>query len=335
VVSDKRPALMVSDRPDGDFEQVSPLADTPDTDEHAAAVTVHDGRLWVFYSVKEDVESGGNHVRLKHAPIDDIPADPGGWADEGPVVENARDPGLFRVGDRWYMFFSSEGWREEGGGERVGEYDNVGRVESEDLLHWEGHTDPVYHEAHDQAPDVVPKADGSGYWLVVTEYAPGKDAYAVAGESEAVDGQFSGRVALCDPGRIGDTSEPWFGSMTTHFDYCKRDACGALYEHGGRIPAYFEARGDGPYSVGVAFAPGPNPTSKKGTRPTGRYERTQAPPGGDAGVGTGAHPDRVGGRRPGGPPLRRRGAGSPDGGRPRPGRTHREPGDDRRVRPGA
>jgi hypothetical protein len=75
-------------------------------------------------------------------------------------------------------------------------------------------------------------------------------------ESEAVDGQFSGRVALCDPGRIGDTSEPRFGSMTTHFDYCKRDACGALYEHGGRIPAYFEARGDGPYSVGVAFAPG-------------------------------------------------------------------------------
>lgn len=234
---------------------MSLLADTPGTYEHAAAVTVRDGRLYVFYSVREDIEEGGNYVRLKHAPVDDIPAEPDGWTDEGAVVERARDPGLFRVGDRWYMFFSSEGWRYEDGVDRVGEYDNVGRVESDDFLDWEARTDPVYHEANDQAPDVVPRADGSGYWLVVTEYTDEKDAYAVAGASDRIDGQFSGRVPLCEPGDIGGTSEPWFGSMTTHFDYCKRDACGALYEREGRIPAYFEARGEGPYSVGVAFAP--------------------------------------------------------------------------------
>lgn len=260
VTTDKRPALFVSDRPDGGFEQVSLLADTPGTYEHAAAVTVRDGRLYVFYSVREDIEAGGNDIHLKHAPVADVPAEPGGWADEGAVLRNARDPGLFRVDDRWYVFFSSEGWRAEDGVERVGEYDNVGRVEGEDLLRWENRADPVYAEANDQAPDVVPKADGSGYWLVVTEYTDGKDAYAVAGEADRIDGEFSGRVPLCRPGDIGGSEEPWFASMTTHFDYCKRDACGALYAREGRIPAYFEARGDGPYSVGVVFAPA-------GTRP--------------------------------------------------------------------
>jgi hypothetical protein len=257
-LSDKRPALFVADGVDDEFEQVSVLAASEDVYEHAAAVTVHDDRLYVLYSVRRpDSETEhGNDIHLKHTPVGEIPARPEGWVDEGVLVENARDPGLFRVEETWYLFFSSEGWRDDDGVERVGEFDNVGRVVGDGLHSWTDRTDPVYSEANDQAADVVPAADGSGYWLVVTASAPGHGSFAVAGWSERLDGQFSGRVPLCQPGRIGGTAERWFATKTTHFDYCKRDASSALYAEDGRVPAYFEGRPDGPYSVGVAFAGG-------------------------------------------------------------------------------
>jgi hypothetical protein len=233
---DKEVVLCAADDPAGPFEQVGRVTDNPGTFMHAPAALVADGDLWVFLS---DKTGGNNSVRARYAPVGDVPETPAGWTDEGVVVEDARDPGLFCGPEAFHLFVTDE--RGEG----------VARLDSPDLREWSERT-TVYTDPGGEAPDLVPQGVGDGYWLVCADSR--EPRFSVAGEAATPTGTFADSYVVGTHRGLNGHHEAFHREWTLHHDYCLDDGGRELYRDDGAVFAYFEG-GDGEqFAVGLAVA---------------------------------------------------------------------------------
>lgn len=231
--NDKETVLLSSDYQTGGFTQISQVTNKDGVFMHAPFVMVDgSGELWVFIS---DKEGGGNDIRARHAPVDNIPSNPGGWTDEGIVISSARDPVIVRSGSTYYCFYTDE----------AGANGTISRQESTDLVNWSNEVENVYDSANNQGPHPIPKADGSGDWWMVNTAYDGEAFYAVAGEASSLTAnEFTGTYEVMLRGSIAGIRRSWYSDWTSHLGYIQTNDSADLVEKNGDAVAYFEG-GDG------------------------------------------------------------------------------------------
>lgn len=249
----KEVVLCRADRYDGPFTQVCQVtqSEEPGVYNHAPAVLIENGEIWVFYAHKRPFtkhrQVRRNSIRARHASLDAIPSSPEGWKEEGTLIDGARDPGLFKSPDGVYHLFAT--------GER-GESAIV-RFQSPDLLRWSGPSIAwkVFHGKGDtagEAPDIVPKRDGDGYWLIVA--AQSHPRLSIAGESRSLVEPFSGCYIVGYHNSLNGIQNPFYACKTQHHDYLFRAGGDDIHKVGGRIVSYFEGFDGAYWSVGVCCA---------------------------------------------------------------------------------
>lgn len=236
---DKEVVLCTASSPDGEFTQQCQVTDgqTREGYDHAPGILIDDDELWVVYSRNEN----GNDIYAKHAPITDIPGSPSGWIDAGLILEDARDPGLVCGSDGEYHLVAKD---ERGPG----------------VVHARGRTlrdlssrQTVYTNTLGEAPDIVPKASGNGYWLVTADQVGEGPRMSVGGEADRIAGEFEGYYCLGTHRTLNGISKPFHDQWTLHHDYLPVNGGKTLYRENGEIAAFFEG-GDGrEFSVGVGF----------------------------------------------------------------------------------
>jgi hypothetical protein len=240
--TDKEVALCVADDPAGEFAQISQVTDEAGVISHAPGVLVEDGDLWVLYS-RGSTDEVANDIYAKRAPVSDIPDDPDGWTDEGKIFADARDPGVLQDADGRYHLVAKD---EQGPG-----VVHVDGPRLTALSRDEGRT--MYTNSFGEAPDLVPKASGEGYWLVTAEGVGEGPRMSVAGEAASPAEEFRGYYVLGTHRSLNGVSEPFHSQWTLHHDYLHADAGRALYRQHGEVMAYFEGGDGSQFSVGVGF----------------------------------------------------------------------------------
>jgi hypothetical protein len=240
--ADKEVVLCTAPGPDGEFVQRSQVTDDPDATNHAPGVIVADGDLWVLYSRKA-AGTRGNDVCGRHAPVDDIPSSPSGWTDAGVLFEDARDPGVVRSADGRYHLVATD--------ERGEGVVHVDGPSLDSLSPARART--AYTNSFGEAPEVVPKASGAGYWLVTAEGVGEGPRLSVAGEAASLTDDFEGYYALGTHCSLGGIREPFHSEWTLHHYYLYAGDGRTLHHTGDCVAAFFEG-GDGEqFSVGVGF----------------------------------------------------------------------------------
>jgi hypothetical protein len=241
---DKEVVLCTASAPDDEFTQQCQITDGQRRDgyNHAPGIMIDDGRIWVVYSRSEN----GNDVYAKHAPVTDIPESPSEWTDAGLVLEDARDPGLVRGPDEEYHIVAKD--------ERDLRPADPGvvRASGPSIRDLSGR-ETIYTDTLGEAPEIVPKVSGSGYWLVTAEQVGEGPRMSVAGEADTITAQFKGYYCLGTHRTLGGITKPFHDQWTLHHDYLQTDGGQDLYRKDGEVAAFFEG-GDGTeFSIGVGF----------------------------------------------------------------------------------
>jgi hypothetical protein len=244
-VDTKEIVLCRSDRPDGGFEQVSQVTDDPGIFDHAPALHVTpDGECWIFWS---NYRTGS--VTARHAPVTDLPPNPGGWTDEETVIPDHKDPGLHTGSDGTIYCFANSlerppdhGWE-------------IYRWESTNLRDWSNrelvYEQPLRGDAA-EAADVVPKADGSGWWLTYAMNERGGPGWGTwAADASSLTGQFEGMSLVTRSSDANGIQESFNTHWNSHLDYVKTDGSRSAVHVGPDLAAYEEV-GDGS-QYGIAF----------------------------------------------------------------------------------
>lgn len=240
--SDKEVVLLAGESPAGPFEQVSQVTASAE-DNHAPGILVEDGAVWVFYSRDpKDTDGVDNDIRVKSAPVGDVPGSADGWTDHGAVFEDARDPGVVQTPAGAYHLFAKD---ERGEGVVRGTAPEPGHAFSDRRT--------VYTDGMGEAPDVIPKSAGDGYWIVTAEGVGEGPRLSVAGEADSVSGTFKGYYALGTHCSLNGIRKPFHRQWTLHHDYLFGSGGRQLHRTDDHVVAYFEAGDGSRFSVGVGY----------------------------------------------------------------------------------
>ena len=250
-VTEKQTVVLKSDTFTGPYTQISQVTSASGVN-HAPAIWIDSsGELWVFYSRDGTAGDGANNdIIARHQTIGSIGSSPSDWVGEGTIIGSARDAAVVADGDTYHLTFTNEA-----------NSGTVGRATSTDLISWTAQDSNIYDLADNQAPELVPIADGSGYWICTTAMAyessnGGHDIlFEVAGQASSLTAnKFRGKSIVTRIGNLNGIVEPWFEDWTSHFTWARGTDGGLMRDGNQNTIAFFEG-GDGDYhSVGWAIS---------------------------------------------------------------------------------